>query len=386
MILGPRLGVKPLILYVSIFLLSIVGLYSWIYSSPPQYIGETLQNINHQNGLTKHQANELCGLYNWPVYDPRQGNNQNAPHPARKVYDIFLLNTELDWLEIRLNELNDQVDFFVVVESNTTFTGHPKPLLLTDPSVWAKFARFHHKIIHHIVEGDVKNVRKAFSREKFQRNAGFTQLFPTLGQPNAKSPLALLPATAPQLGDVIIVSDIDEIPRPATVTLLRICSFPRRVNLRSRFYYYSFQWLHKGPDWAHPQATYYEGMENTIKPDDLRKGSILQKLFVPKTDLFNASWHCSSCFATVKEMQTKITSFSHTEYNRPEFMSKEHIVEVVRTGKDLFDRPSQVYQRVQSNLDVPAFLKGEAEKKRFRYMLDRDGKDGGFVDFDSSGN
>ncbi|EER38729.1 glycosyl transferase [Histoplasma capsulatum var. duboisii H88] len=389
MILGPRLGVKPLILYVSIFLLSIVGLYSWIYSSPPQYIGETLQNINHQNGLTKHQANELCGLYNWPVYDPRQGNNQNTPHPARKVYDIFLLNTELDWLEIRLNELNDQVDFFVIVESNTTFTGHPKPLLLTDLSVWAKFAPFHHKIIHHIVEGDGETVRKAFDREKFQRDAGFTQLFPTLGQPNAKSPLALLPATAPQLGDVIIVSDIDEIPRPATVTLLRICSFPRRVNLRSRFYYYSFQWLHKGPDWAHPQATYYEGLENTIKPDDLRMGrggSIVQKLFGPKADLFNASWHCSSCFATVKEMQTKITSFSHTEYNRPEFMSKEHIVEVVRTGKDLFDRPSQVYERVRSNLDVPAFLKGEAEKKRFRYMLDRDGKDGGFVDFDSSGN
>ncbi|PGH34787.1 beta-1,4-mannosyl-glycoprotein beta-1,4-N-acetylglucosaminyltransferase [[Emmonsia] crescens] len=372
MILGPRLGIKPLILYISLFLICSGGLYSWISSSTRQYIGEALQNIEsdrvhqtlnsiHQNGLTDKKAQDLCGLYKWPVYQrqqQRRNGDHNSPPPVRKVYDIFLLNTELDWLEIRLNELNDHVDYFVIVEANTTFTNRPKPTLLTDPVIWAKFSRFHHKIIHHLVEGHGGNARKAFDREKFQRDSGFTQVFPTLGKPGAKHPNAAKPAAAPQLGDVIIVSDIDEIPRPATVTLLRTCSFPRRVNLRSRFYYYSFQWLHKGPDWAHPQATYYEGIEKTIKPDNLRGGgSILRNLFGPKADLFNASWHCSSCFATVKEMQTKIVSFSHTEFNRPEFMNKEHIVEVVRTGKDLFDRRGQVYVRVQENQDVPAYLK-----------------------------
>ncbi|PGH09556.1 beta-1,4-mannosyl-glycoprotein beta-1,4-N-acetylglucosaminyltransferase [Blastomyces parvus] len=367
-------------------------------ASPQQSIGKALQdmeadrarqqpNNNNQNGLTAQKARELCGLYNRPVYNPPQQSrkgDQNTPPPARKVYDIFLLNTELDWLEIRLNELSDHVDYFIIVESNITFTGHPKPTLLTDPNIWAKFSRFHGKIIHHLVEGDGENVRKAFDREKFQRDSGFTQVFPTLGQQSTKNPVTAKPAAAPQLGDVIIVSDIDEIPRPATVTLLRTCSFPRRVNLRSRFYYYSFQWLHKGPDWAHPQATHYEGYEETIKPDDLRMGrgwSIPSSWFGSVADLFNASWHCSSCFATVKEMQTKIVSFSHTEYNRPEFTNKEHLVEVVRTGKDLFNRPGEVYERVQANLDVPAYLKGEAEKERFRYMLDRDGKDGGFVDY-----
>ncbi|OJD18036.1 hypothetical protein AJ78_01928 [Emergomyces pasteurianus Ep9510] len=398
MILGPRLGIKSLIFYVSILLLSIGGLYSWMSYSTRQYIGEALQSIefdrahqtstsNQRNGLTDQQAKDLCGLYNWQVYEERQGRrngNPNTTPPARKVYDIFLLNTELDWLEIRLNELNDHVDYFIIVEANTTFTDRPKPTLLTDPAIWAKFSRFHNKIIHHLVEGRGENERKAFDREKFQRDSGFTQVFPTLGQPDAKNPIAAKPAAGPQLGDVIIISDIDEIPRPATVTLLRTCRFPRRVNLRSRFYYYSFQWLHKGLDWAHPQATYYEGLEKTIKPDDLRIGrggaSIFHNWFGAKADLFNASWHCSSCFATVKEMQTKIVSFSHTEYNRPEFTSKEHIVEVVRTGKDLFDRPSQIYERVDANEDVPAYLKGEAEKKKFRYLLDRDGEDAGFVD------
>ena len=33
----------------------------------------------------------------------------------RKVYDTFLFNNELDLLEIRLNVLNEHVDYFVIV-------------------------------------------------------------------------------------------------------------------------------------------------------------------------------------------------------------------------------------------------------------------------------
>lgn len=46
----------------------------------------------------------------------------------RKVYDLFLVTTELDFFEIRLNELDKEVDYFVVLESATTFQMNPKPL------------------------------------------------------------------------------------------------------------------------------------------------------------------------------------------------------------------------------------------------------------------
>jgi beta-1,4-mannosyl-glycoprotein beta-1,4-N-acetylglucosaminyltransferase len=32
----------------------------------------------------------------------------------RKIYDLVLLSTELDWLEIRLHTVADYVDYFVV--------------------------------------------------------------------------------------------------------------------------------------------------------------------------------------------------------------------------------------------------------------------------------
>ena len=43
-----------------------------------------------------------------------------APWP--RIFDAFLVGDDLDMLEIRLYELHTVVDFFVIAESNTTFT------------------------------------------------------------------------------------------------------------------------------------------------------------------------------------------------------------------------------------------------------------------------
>jgi hypothetical protein len=64
-------------------------------------------------------------------------------------YDIFTFNNELDLLEIRLNILNEYVDYFVIVEATETFSGVEKPLyyeLNKD-----RFSEFSHKIIHYII-------------------------------------------------------------------------------------------------------------------------------------------------------------------------------------------------------------------------------------------
>lgn len=73
-------------------------------------------------------------------------------------------------------------------------------------------------------------------------------------------------------------------------------------------------------------------------------------------------------------------SFSHTELNKERFRERERIVDRVRRGKDLWDRWGQNYDRVEGNRDVPGYLRGR-ERKRFGYLLDRDGEDAGFVDY-----
>lgn len=296
----------------------------------------------------------------------------------RKVYDLFLLSTELDWLDIRLHTLSPYVDYFVIVESRTTFTGLPKPAYLADN--WDKIAAFHRKIIHRVVDdpGSVVGAR-TWDHEDYMRNAlfnhGFTELAGTEKEPHE--------------GDVLVVSDIDELPKPETLVVLRKCDFPERLTLRSHFYYYSFQWLHRGEQWPHPQATVYRGPEDTIMPKDLRNGEAGTNGFLylnhlrtwwQKSDMWNAAWHCSSCFATVKEMQTKMESFSHSPWNTAENKDPKTMVERVRNGKDLFGREGEVYDRIGDNRDVPAYV--VQHKGTYGYLLDRDGEDAGFTDWE----
>ena len=47
-----------------------------------------------------------------------------------KIIDCFTFYNELKMLEFRLAELNDDVDYFVLVESTFTHTGNKKDLFL----------------------------------------------------------------------------------------------------------------------------------------------------------------------------------------------------------------------------------------------------------------
>lgn len=323
-------------------------------------------------------AESLCKQHGWtpftkPPASPSQGTGP-GPRP-RKVYDLFTVNTELDWLEIRLNTTYPFVDHFVILEAPRTFTGLEKPLHVAES--WAKLAPYHDKIIHRVLEYPPGfDPKLTWDYEDLQRNSLLTQVFPTLAGDQA-----------PSEGDVLLVADVDEIVRPETLLVLRACAFPRRLTLRSRFYYYSFQFLHRGAEWAHPQATTYRGMADTILPDDLRKGDgerqwgLLAPLvrWLDEGDLWNASWHCSNCFATLAELLRKMESFSHMSLNAPEYRDRERIVERVRSGMDLWDRQGEMYDLIEDNQDVPLPLK--LERDRWRYLLERNGTSAGFSDY-----
>ena len=59
----------------------------------------------------------------WQQIKPKVEFNEKT-----KIYDCFTFYNELDLLELRLNELNDVVDKFVIVESEMTHSGNKKKL------------------------------------------------------------------------------------------------------------------------------------------------------------------------------------------------------------------------------------------------------------------
>ena len=276
---------------------------------------------------------------------------------------MFLITTELDFFEIRLHELDEEVDYFVVLESATTFQMNPKPLYLKEKL--AQFKEFEHKIIHRILdETGSKKIPNddTWEHERYTRNALFDQVM-----------LSLTGDQAPQQGDVLLVGDVDEIPRIGTLSALRNCAFPPRVTLRTQMYYYSYQWLRRGDLWHHPQATYCNGPKHTVRPESLRMDP-------PDAELYMAGWHCSSCFGTMREMKNKITSFSHKHYNQPYFLDTNRLLHRVRMGEDLFERPKELYDRVDENPDLPEYLRIGENRQKFAYIMDRDPENANFGD------
>ena len=164
-----------------------------------------------------------------------------------KIYDLMMLNSELDWLEVRFNELHNHVDYFCrprkrhdpsPVSRNPSFSKRTGPIREIPPSDHPSHSREPPTSTRRLPR------ERLDPRNAHQRNAMFDQVFPKLEGGDQ----------AAHRGDVILVSDVDEIPRPATMTLLRNCQFPQRLTLRSDFYYYSFQWRHVGVQWGHPEA------------------------------------------------------------------------------------------------------------------------------------
>jgi Glycosyltransferase family 17 len=110
----------------------------------------------------------------------------------------FMLNSELDMLECQLFENYDRVHRFIVVEATLTHQGGFKPLHYAVNE--ARFAPYADKIIHVVCDylPTREQVADPWVRERMQRDAGLA---------------SFMPYTEPD--DIVIVSDVDEIPSSA---------------------------------------------------------------------------------------------------------------------------------------------------------------------------
>jgi beta-1,4-mannosyl-glycoprotein beta-1,4-N-acetylglucosaminyltransferase len=111
------------------------------------------------------------------------------------IIDTFTFWKELDILEIRLNELYDTVDKFVLVEAAHTQSLQPKPYYFEENK--SRFSQFLDKIVHIKVDEKIDISQNPWAFENFQRQCiakGLNQLSVTAD-------------------DYILVSDVDEVPR-----------------------------------------------------------------------------------------------------------------------------------------------------------------------------
>jgi beta-1,4-mannosyl-glycoprotein beta-1,4-N-acetylglucosaminyltransferase len=254
------------------------------------------------------------------------------------IYDCFLFSDELEILELRLAELDEVVDHFVLVESKSTFSGIPKNLFFEENK--HRFKRYLNKIRHVIVEDSPEKQESAWDVEAHQRNAILRGLNDS------------------QSNDLIIISDVDEIPRQEVIADF---TGDLAVAELEEFYY---------------KLNCKDLAAKVAAPLLIRRGL----LDVPQEARFRArrfwkynietihdgGWHFS-CVADPIRLKNKLQSFSHQEFNTPEFTDPDAITYKIKYGLDLVDRRARYWCCVPLDETFPAYLR--SHRARFSHLL-----------------
>lgn len=143
------------------------------------------------------------------------------------VIDCFSFFNEFDILDIRLAELNDVVDYFVICESTYTYMGQPKPLHFMENK--ERYRQYANKIIHVPITKYPDNINQ-FQRDAYQR----------------EGMMAIIKDCHPD--DLVIHTDIDEIPR---VEAIKAAMDFDGITYMSMWMYQYYLNLLERKDWWH---------------------------------------------------------------------------------------------------------------------------------------
>lgn len=241
----------------------------------------------------------------------------------KMIIDGFIFYNEIKLLLYRLTILYDKVDYFVLVESRQTFAGNPKPLYFQDNI--SLFQSFLPKIIPIVIDMPYTSPTIDYTKgqqwvnEAFQRNS-IDQGIKTLSLTDQ---------------DIIMISDVDEIPDMTSFVLYKI---DKPYSCVQDMYYYDLH-TKSGTKWFGHVGT-------KILPFFLYKQSTPHIIRNIKTFplMEPGGWHLSY-FGDSSFIKNKIQEFSHQELNTREFTDTEAITEKIKKGKDLFDR-GELFQTI----------------------------------------
>lgn len=279
------------------------------------------------------------------------------------VYDCFQFFNELDILLLRMRVMNDVVDKFVISESTVTFSGVKKPLYFQENQ--EMFAEFKDKIIHKVVDDSPMGPdTNAFMRDGHQKRAVARGL------------------EGAQPDDVVIFSDVDEIPNPEAVKwVLDNFDDSKIYALAQRNFYCYMDMEEKSGNLLSVTGEFegFEGRDRKWLGTKICKYSMLQNYTTEQlrdkqqkhlmVRVPNGGWHFSYMGGGRNEsveqrVKHKIKSAAHQEYNNRSTLSK--VKGNIKNHQDIFGRASD-FQIVPIDESYPVYLREHLDE--YRYLM-----------------
>jgi len=272
-----------------------------------------------------------------------------------KVFDVFPFFNELDILEIRLNVLDSYVDYFILSEATKTFSGLEKPLYYQENK--ERFKKFNHKIIHNIVEDTTPLDLHPYQRDVFQKDGIKKVILENISDE-----------------DVIIWSDVDEVPNPEAIGDLdsyfeqdSIFHFAQE-NCMGYLNLVEVGGIIRAmvTDWDYEDRPRWLGTKIFGK-SILEKYTLSELRSKQETEknyrIFPGGWHWSYVgsegLSVEERVLKKIECAAHSELNNEQI--KQNVARV-KDNKDPLGRDYAVYQTVAVDDSYPQYILNNKEK------------------------
>jgi len=255
-----------------------------------------------------------------------------------KIFDCFQFFDENMMLDLRLNILNEHVHKFIIVENSFMHSGLEKNPVFDINN----FSRFKDKIIYILVDKlplglhDINKIEDKNTRgnriidntlmiEHNQRNSILKGLHGALDD------------------DLIIVSDVDEIPNLRTINSNSINK--KLIHFKQKMYYYKLNLEYSSKPWYGSKACLKKDfiLPQWLRDTKERKYPIWRLDILFSKMKYNSiqyiedgGWH----FANIKspeEIEKKLNNFGHHLEYKESGLNLDDIKKMVSSGKAIYD-------------------------------------------------
>ena len=255
-----------------------------------------------------------------------------------KIFDCFMFYDEELLLDIRLNILDQYVDFFVIVESEYFHNGEKRKLKFDIN----KFKKFENKIIYIVHKSEPDGIINLNDKDNEDTKSYKLILNAHLRENDQRNHISEGLAKADN-DDLILISDVDEIPNFNSIDLSKIAN--QIIIFEQEIFYYKFNRYLPHFKWFGTKAC---KKKQLINPQWLRniknkrfsfwrldtifsKNRYINKLFIQ-----NGGWHFSN-IKNANDLELKLKSYLHHGDYEAEELGYDKINQLIKSNETIYD-------------------------------------------------
>mgnify|MGYP001987960271 FL=1 len=177
-----------------------------------------------------------------------------------KIFDCFMFFDEEQILDLRLNVLNETVDFFVIVESIYNHRGEKRELIFDKN----KFSKFKNKIIY-IIHDEIPKQVETVNQNDSESEKNRKYIMNAVYRENSQRNYISQGIKEAEKNDIILISDVDEIPKLENINIREITN--KIIMFKQYMFHYKYNLVLPNFKWTGTKAV---RKKNLISPQWLR--------------------------------------------------------------------------------------------------------------------